>query len=174
MIRRLIILLSIVSLLIGIAISFSWWRSYKIADRFEQAWNHGTIRLTSINGQLIAGRCITTPPTDHIAGHRAFITARIDERCFHCRPYWSVAGISFESMDESATDSSWHIRNVTVRYWLIDAVFLIPAPILIGAAVQCWLRSSVPGSCAKCGYDLRASRERCPECGAPIRWTIPR
>jgi hypothetical protein len=50
------------------------------------------------------------------------------------------------------------------------AVPIYPLPLAAGA-VLAWRirrgpRTRTPGCCAKCGYDLRASPERCPECGA--------
>ena len=38
---------------------------------------------------------------------------------------------------------------------------------LIREKVRRW-RRAMDGRCVRCGYDLRATRERCPECGTVI------
>jgi hypothetical protein len=55
---------------------------------------------------------------------------------------------------------------VTVPYWFV----LLPLGILIFWQFLCLRRNRQRmklGLCPACGYDLRASKERCPECGKP-------
>lgn len=58
----------------------------------------------------------------------------------------------------------WYTRAIAIHWlWFIVPVSL---PMLIGL-VRC--RHVVrEGHCSVCGYDLRASPDRCPECGTPI------
>jgi predicted RNA-binding Zn-ribbon protein involved in translation (DUF1610 family) len=77
---------------------------------------------------------------------------------------------------EQATARSTIVRfwGVMVRYggvwryafylWLL---WIAWTTWLVSQRVGSWRRSKI-GKCAKCGYDLRASKKRCPECGTPV------
>jgi hypothetical protein len=75
----------------------------------------------------------------------------------------------FYDQSESHGDAgAAHYTAVTLPYWMIVALLLLPAvaPSALRHATR-WLprRKPLPGRCAACGYDLRATPDRCPECG---------
>jgi hypothetical protein len=66
--------------------------------------------------------------------------------------------------DQRMTGRTW---GVTAPYWLICGLLAITpyfcARSLLRAGSR--RRRSENGECINCGYDLRASQDRCPECG---------
>jgi len=76
-----------------------------------------------------------------------------------------VLGFGYQKYSTSAPSFSFGWHELIVPYWFIS---LTLAAIAIGG-----FRNEVrrrrgmrPGLCAFCGYDLRATPDRCPECGA--------
>ena len=59
-------------------------------------------------------------------------------------------------------------RYVEVPYWFLAAVMGVPTLWVIRGAWRHIRSRHRPGHCAGCGYDLRASDDRCPECGRPF------
>jgi hypothetical protein len=59
------------------------------------------------------------------------------------------------------------IDRVLVPFWSLwlPAGFATFAFVLRAGLCR---RRLVRGSCVQCGYDLRASKDRCPECGTPV------
>ena len=62
-------------------------------------------------------------------------------------------------------DGARHDHDVGLPYWLLLLLFAA-APTI--RAARAW-RGPLKGVCATCGYDLRATPDRCPECGTVSR-----
>jgi hypothetical protein len=66
----------------------------------------------------------------------------------------------------------WEIRSPTVIVIIFSAFIVLclrPVPWLIAPGTRAAFEQRTErGLCARCGYDIRASTERCPECNEPI------
>jgi hypothetical protein len=60
-----------------------------------------------------------------------------------------------------------HFAKVTIPFWAVAALFGLFTVLFMLARLIRWRRRS-RGVCAVCGYDLRASPDRCPECGTDV------
>ncbi len=81
--------------------------------------------------------------------------------------------VLIRGLSRSAWQLPWFGKDlIIVPLWLASVAFAVP----VGATwVICFRRRrrrEKLGLCVKCGYDLRGSKERCPECGA--RFEMPK
>ncbi len=79
------------------------------------------------------------------------------------------AGFVFGHATRTAHGATFGCWQITVPRWLIVACTLAPACIMTINAVRHGRRARRYRRrhlCKRCGYDLRATPDRCPECGA--------
>jgi hypothetical protein len=188
--RYLLNVLAVLSLLLCVATVWLWIRSYWVADSFfrermesvrvngSSRFIHESWRVQSMRG----GVSYCHGWTDPFVAYDMESSQR--ERWEHEMPRgfdlpkrrglrrWSLAGIvvaqfpSDHVLEMVSPGFDWgpH-RIVRVPYWLPTFAFaLLSAALAISAMRR--QRVQKLGLCAECGYDLRATPSRCPECGA--------
>jgi hypothetical protein len=165
--RHFFTLLAAVSLLLCVAVCVLWVRSYFTSDLMHLDGGSRWIYISTCQGSLMCGtwlksdhnptiqpRYRTVPPND-----LAWIGPQHRRRAAR-----KFGGIGFWYFDQvSGTTPS--LREVIVPLWFIAICGAIIPLVHAHHALRSHQRQRV-GLCLTCGYDLRASPERCPECGA--------
>ncbi len=64
----------------------------------------------------------------------------------------------------TARGVTYRTKAISFPHWLLVSLFSIPS-FLWGVNFLRRRKRKKLGLCVKCGYDLRASKDRCPECG---------
>ena len=181
MLRRLLIALSVLSLLLCVGTVGLWGRSHWVGDGFTKYAPGHSIEISSCRGQLWYYEQ-TDPP------EFPFTFAQTENGwsrdTFHGAPkmdtgdetWFNRLGIAFEwrfkirAMVFSDRPLFQTETRIIVPHWLVAAAFaLLPTAWLLGAIRRRVHGRRVEGlRCVHCNYDIRFSETRCPECGTAI------
>ena len=175
-VRRALVLISFVLLLATLAL---WVRSHFRGDSFDR-WRrgaggpgtyHDTMGVFTTRGAIGFGYLRLHLPTtqDWPARSSWRYTKGPPGRVPWPHKLWFV-GFGYWNMTfpPTATHNGVNPVGVTVPFWFLSMLLAI-APFIW--ARRTWRQRRTrnrlaAGLCPACGYDMRASGERCPECGA--------
>jgi hypothetical protein len=151
------------SLLLCVASVVMWVRSGDIVDAYVAYDDHGVGRgITSMRGQLIYSKVwVNNPRPAHTLTRSSAISAVADSD-------WGFLGFFYNDTRGSHGFGNFYSRwiKLCVPYWALTLASAV-LPVIGGRRVLRMLvrRRRGPGLCPVCGYDLRATPDRCPECG---------
>ena len=175
--RRLFNIFSVLSLVLCVVTMVLWARSYWVVDHWslrgiDEDSLLVRIRVTS----LIASRGVVEVEHDSgqplpSRGANPFVPSLrhrtlpgVARLMFQGSYRFSRVYRSTSFVDGRPAQRCWHTM-VNFPLWLPGCLFFVlPTWQLLKRSRRTRLR---PGHCPTCGYDLRASPERCPECGKP-------
>ena len=120
-----------------------------------------TWTLASSNGAIIVQRCLQTPPPARQWGWSIASFAPENARAVR----YTRADHRFSLYSKDLYGGGRTVISQAGAPPSFLAIIAAPLPLARLMARRRAHRRAAGGCCAACGYDLRASRERCPECG---------
>jgi hypothetical protein len=167
--RRLATLAAAASLLVCIATVVVWVRSWNVYDALFCDRSSSSIQIESLQGELLVGVCDCV----HVKPGSGWYHSSTSPRLFpdfrlHANTQRShVLGVRSASSRTHGMDVFVTGTWLKLPLWLpAVAAALFPGGVALIRLSQRLRRSRASHYCSACGYDLRATPERCPECGA--------
>ena len=155
-----------VCLLLGIALGTLWVRSYWRGDSLYHA-RGGNVVYTLYSGRGGLGAIRWVQP--HTSSRETDFTFGKPNPKYPTIAYEeSLSGrLGFEYNSGVASPTPSKYRSLVVPTWLPALLTAAPGTLwaIRSARRRRMRRRRSRGQCVQCGYDLRASPERCPECG---------
>jgi hypothetical protein len=184
-IRHIATAVAALSLVLLVLICIFWIRSHWLSDQLQWQNAGGHRYLRTAQGHLVVGVTLVDwsafpaqfhgPVYHRDSPYRPFNYLLL--RSVHpgdTMTEWSHAGFAWYAHRETRPSALAFIAVAPFWALALVSVFL-PLAWLAGQVRSGLLgrRRKGLGLCASCGYDLRATPERCPECGETVAATIP-
>jgi hypothetical protein len=179
--RRLLTLAAVASLVLCVATVALWVRSYCRADvigyqshgerrlgvvRIRVSWIHSNVGELAFVAETIA-MASGSAPTDSRWEYVTRAAGREGTLAASTRDFVGVSsdwfgGFGFARASGRADPP---VRGLCLPHWFVALIFAVLPVVRLRSSLRSrTLRRDA--RCPACGYDLRATPERCPECGA--------
>ncbi len=165
--------LTLASVLLCLATAAIWVGSYFMGGSFGYEWSNGAVQVRSTDGRFQLSRCHHwgAPAGTRIVWNRddlmetdapQMIPPRVMLAPVSLANGW---GFGFGSIEVSSPASGVVTNALAAPYWVVMLCFLTPYGyrLLLRRRLASRIRDCL---CTVCSYDIRATPEGCPECGA--------